>query len=101
MPPRSSGGSLGDGSIFHFHATRIRVVGSGILRQTLNSFDDVNQETLPELTMAAATNREPTTLANFKDQNGQLIITTTNIDEYFVINKIIVFIRPVATGYPQ
>lgn len=89
------------GELVHFGAVRYRVTGSGILRSTLYSLDEANSSTLPNLTMSATTNREPTILANYIDQMGYLEIKTTGIDETFSICKIVVFIRPIASGYPQ
>lgn len=89
------------GEILHFNATRLRVTGSGILRMQFSSMSDVNQLDLPDLTMEAATNKEPTLLTNFRDQRGRLEGTTTDIDETFNISKMIVYIKPIATGYPQ
>lgn len=89
------------GELLHFGAVRMRVTGTGNLRMTLNSLDDVNTSTLPVLPMSATTNREPTVLANYVDQLGSLEFETTEIDEVFAICKIVVFVRPVATGYPQ
>jgi len=89
------------GELLHFGFTRLRVTGSGTLRQTLYSLDDVRSSVLPTLTMSATTNREPLTLCNFIEQRAALEIKTTAIDETFRIDKIIIFVRVVATGYPQ
>ena len=53
------------GEILHFHVVRMRVIGSGFLDLQMRSMDDINTETLTSITMATATNREPTILANF------------------------------------
>lgn len=90
-----------NGEILHANAVRLRVIGTGDLLQELHSLDDVNSQTLAALAMATATNREPTTLANFKDQRIQYEFRTEDFGAYFEINKIIIFIRPVETGYPQ
>lgn len=90
-----------NGELIHFGSVRTRVTGSGVLRPTLQSLDEVNTATLPTITMSATTNREPTVLANFIDQRGQLKLETTAIDEIFSVSKIVIFVRPVATGYPQ
>jgi hypothetical protein len=90
-----------NGELLHFGSVRMRVTGSGVLRPTLQSLDEVNISTLPNVTMSATTNREPTVLSNFIDQRGQLKLETTAIDETFTVSKITIFIRPVATGYPQ
>lgn len=90
-----------DGGLLHFNAVRFRVVGSGNLDLELRSLDDVETQTLVPLAMATATNREPVQLANFKQQRAQLRFSVNAIDEYFTISKIVVFIRPFQTGYPQ
>jgi hypothetical protein len=90
-----------DGQILHFGNVRYRVTGNGILRSSLISTDDVNTVTLPTITMTAATNKQPTILANMNEQQACLKGETTDINETFEISKMTVFIRPVATGYPQ
>lgn len=90
------------GDLIHFGAVRMRVTGSGNLQLNLHSLDAAsNTSQLTSIVMEAATNRQPTTLANFIDQYGQLEVKTTAIDEVFEISKIVIFVRPVATGYPQ
>lgn len=90
-----------NGEIIHFAAARFRVTGSGNLDLEMLSLDDINTQTLTPVVMAATTNREPTILANFKDQRGRLRFSVNAIDEYFSLSKIVIFIRPYQTGYPQ
>lgn len=90
----------GTGDIIHAVATRIRVVGSGNLQLYLRSLDNVRNVQLANITMASTTNKEPITLANFKEQRIQLELKTTLIDETFTISKIVIFVKPVAEGYP-
>jgi len=97
---RGGSGSGGE-NIQHFGSIRIRVTGSGVLRARLLSLDDVRTQTLPTLTMAAATNIQPTILANFTEQRAALELSTTAINEFFRVNRIIVYMKTVATGYPQ
>lgn len=89
------------GELIHFNATRLRVTGAGSLQLFLRSLDDVNNTQLASIVMSALTNREPTVLANFIDQRAQLEGKTTLINETFNISKITIFVKPVATGYPQ
>lgn len=89
------------GDILHFNAARLRITGSGTMRMTLSSLDDVNQFDLQDLTMQATTNREPTVLANYIDQRGRLEGYTQDIDETFTISRIVIFIKPIASSYPQ
>lgn len=89
------------GELLHFNAVRMRVVGEGTLRTTMRSLDDVNNATLPTITLASLTNREPTILANFRDQRAQVEVKMTGINEYFNISRIIVYHKQLASGYPQ
>lgn len=89
------------GEILHANGVRVRVTGSGNLITYLRSLDAINNQQLLPLVMSAKTNREPTILANFIDQRIQFEFRTTEYDERFNLSKIIVFIRPVASGYPQ
>jgi hypothetical protein len=89
------------GELLHFGAVRLRVTGSGVLRPTLKSLDDVHTSTLPTLTMSATTNREPIVLSNFTDQMGCLELKTTGLNETFLLSKVVVYVRPSASGYPQ
>lgn len=89
------------GEILHFNAVRMRVNGSGDLNVWLISLDDINQSQLPNISMISNTNIQPTILANFKDQRARLQAYTTEIDEVFTIDKIILFVRPIASEYPR
>jgi hypothetical protein len=87
------------GQILHFGAMRTRVVGSGNFLSFLRSFDNVKSAQLPTITLAPTTNLESTVLANFVDQRAQLEMRTSNINEYFVVSKIIILYKPLYTQY--
>jgi hypothetical protein len=87
-------------AIHHYGSVRLRVTGSGDLEMSLFSLNDVKSVVLPSLAMESQTNREPTKQTNFTEQRAQLEIQTSDIDDRFVISKIIVFARPFATDYP-
>lgn len=91
-------GSVGE--ILHAVAVRMRVVGSGNLQIFLRSLDNIRNTQLTSHPMIATTNIEPTILANFQEQRIQLEIKTTLIDETFTISRIVVFVKPIAEGYP-
>lgn len=86
--------------ITHFTAVRLRVEGAGNLKLKLKSLSDIYEQDLVPLVMTT-TNRQPTQLANFSQERALLRIETTEMNEYFEISKIMVFCKPVATGYPQ
>ena len=88
------------GEILHAGAVRCRVTGSGNLQSFLRSLDDVRNVQLDNITMATTANIEPTILSNFREQRIQLEMRTTEIDEVFNISRIIIFVKPVSTGYP-
>lgn len=94
-----SQGSSGE-SISHFTAIRIRVNGTGNLQLRILSLDEIKIQTLVSLPMATLTNIIPTRLCNFVEQRAQFEGKTTEIDEVFKINRIIVFQKELYTSYP-
>lgn len=93
--------SKGSGeSEHHVVSVRLRVTGSGNLLMQLQDLDDVQTQQLVPLPMAATTRFEPTRLANFQSQRIRFGIETNEIDETFLIRRIIIFAKPVAIEYP-
>jgi hypothetical protein len=88
------------GEVLHFGSVRLRVVGSGNLLLYLRSLDNVENETLIPISMTPLASAEPTVLSLFTNQRAQLEFRIKEINEYFSISKIIVFVKPIATGYP-
>jgi hypothetical protein len=84
----------------HVVGVRMRVTGSGNLLMTLSDLDDIQSIPLVDLAMNATTRIEPTRLANFQSQRIRLSLMTTEIDENFLIKRIIIFAKPVAVEYP-
>lgn len=89
-----------DEGITHFGAVRMRLTGTGSLLMSFYSLDDTNNQTLVPFTMIASSNIEPTRLSNFNEQRAALKIQTTEINEYFRINRIILFAKNIYTSYP-
>jgi hypothetical protein len=88
------------GEILHTVAVRLRVTGSGNLQLFLRSMDDIRNTQLVSQVMTATTNIEPTILANFEDQRTQLELKTTEINEVFIVSRIVVFVKATRSGYP-
>lgn len=93
-------------SINHFNALRLRILGLGNLIVKLNSLPDssgdaVTTLTLNSVVMSNSTAIQPTVLSNFVEQRAQFELKTTEINEVFKITRIIVFMRPIASSYPQ
>lgn len=101
MPKGAALSELSSGeNISHFAAIRVRVVGTGDLQMTVYSLDDVRSKTLVPFTMAAATRIIPTRLVNFMEQRAAFELKTTEMDEVFRINRIIIFMKEVFSSYP-
>jgi hypothetical protein len=91
----------GGNFINHFTAVRLRVTGSGSLLMQLQTLDDVIVQDISPLTMSATTPRYANQLTNFTQQKSRLVIKTNEIDETFFISQLILYVKPVATGFPQ
>lgn len=89
-----------DEDICHVAGIRYRVTGTGILRTTLYSYDEVRSKVLGTITMSSALGKAPFMVTNFMSQRTVIRIETTAIDEIFEISRIILFIKPVFTSHP-
>jgi len=96
----TSHGSSGE-NISHFTGTRMRLTGSGSLKMTFKSLDEVEEQELVPFTMQVTTNREPFRLANFNQQRAMLEGYTEVIDEVFRVNRIIIFVKELWADYPS
>lgn len=85
----------------HIVAIRLRVTGAGNLDLSLTDLNNIQTLNLVPLPLQAATRYEPTRLANFQSQRTRLVGTTTEINEVFLISRIIIFAKPVAIEYPS
>jgi hypothetical protein len=94
-----SEGSSGE-NISHFAAIRIRQVGTGNLKMTVYSLDDVRSKTLVPFVMQTTARIIPTRIVNFMEQRACFQIQTTEIDEKFRINRIVIFMKEKFTSYP-
>ncbi len=99
MPVNAQLGSRSE-EIVHFAGVRLRVTGSGNLDLQFLSLDSVDTQTLAAIPMSSTNAREPTRLANFISQRGQLKISTNVIDEVFKINRIVLFVKPIWSQFP-
>jgi hypothetical protein len=92
-------------SIFHINGIRLRILGEGDLKSAVFSYMNKDQECksqyLVDLSMDDIMDRLPVVLANFKSMAIQYEFRTTEIDEFLYIGKVILFVKPVSTGYPQ
>jgi len=90
-----------EGTLIHFGAVRLRVKGEGTLLQFLHSLQNVSRARLTDNLLISISDREKVTLANFINQRAQYELRTIEKDEYFEVSKLVVFIRPTASTFPQ
>jgi hypothetical protein len=95
----ASGGSGGD-NITHFNGIRVRVTGSGNLRPTFKSLDDVTSLVLVPLVMASTGERSLYRICNYVTQQAALELTCTAADETFRINRIIIYAKTIYKMVP-
>lgn len=88
-------------NILHFGGVRLRVNGQYNLQMELLSLDDDRFTDLKELPLRPRMGLEPTRRVNFKSQRTRLKIYTTKMNEYFVINRIIIYAKQSAVSYPM
>lgn len=96
-----SQGSGGE-NLVHIGAVRFRIAGVGNLNMTLYTLQEEKSVTNPNpLVMSTLTRIEPSKLFNMTSQRMKLRIQTTVINEFFRVNRIVVFAKPVFTDYPR
>jgi hypothetical protein len=87
-------------NIAHFTAVRMRVIGQGDLKMTMYSLDDIKSKELVPFALTSTARIQPTRLANFMEQRASLELYTTELNDYFRINRIIIFSKETFTSYP-
>jgi hypothetical protein len=103
--PKNAMKSRGE-SINHFNGLRIRVIGNGDLQVNVyaisgnESSPDVLVETLLPYTMTSATPKQPTLLANVRQQRASFEVKVTEFGEWFQVQRIVVFAKPLFSQYP-
>jgi hypothetical protein len=96
------------GSVLHTGYIRTRITGSGNLDlRLIGLYEDIltdvpapPTQTLTPIAMATATPRLVQNLANFNQQYAQLEFSVDVIDEYFKINSITFYVKPIWSGFP-
>jgi hypothetical protein len=87
--------------IIHFAAIRMRLVGRGSLRLKTYSLDDEFVDDLPPITMRDSTGIEPTIPCNVMSQRIALEVRVSSVNEYFKINRIVLFGKEIYSSYPE
>lgn len=85
----------------HVNPIRIRTFGSGNLKAFLFDTGTINNSELNAKAMSLTSARSLNYLSNFRAEGICLQITTTEIDEYFNVSNIWVYVKPTAASFPQ
>lgn len=80
-----------DGSINHYAGLRLRAVGEGFLQNTFSGLDRASVLVGRDIPLSIAPGKELATLVNFQAEKASVSFSTQFINEWFHINKIIVF----------
>lgn len=88
------------GFIIHCSSVMMNIVGSGELQTDVFGLGGTTK-TLIDWNLSDPSTRMANVRANFKSQKIQVRIGLNDINTYFQLNQINVFIKPVASGYPQ
>jgi hypothetical protein len=87
-------------NISHFAAIRVRLNGVGDLKMKVFSLDDERVKILVPFSMSYTSRTLPTRIVNFMEQRAAFELRTSNIDEKFRINRIVIFVKEVFKSHP-
>jgi len=106
MARRSSSGIPGSGeNIIHFGALRLGTVGSGNLQ--LNTYSPIGKNnellisSLRDVPLSTTVDTEPTRLMNVSKQRLSFEFRVEEINEWFIINRFIIYTKPIYTQGPN
>lgn len=85
--------------ILNFGGYKTRVIGSGNLDAVLYDLNSLSNQPLATLPVSSTNEDEPTRLANFNTQRAMLRLSTNQINEWFDITRIILYIKPLWMSY--
>jgi hypothetical protein len=97
-----AGGIPGRGeNIIHFGALRLVLIGEGNLQLNTYGLNDVLISSLRDVVLSPSTDVEPTRLMNIKKQRMSFEFKVTEINEWFIINKLIIYTKPIYSQGPN
>lgn len=99
-----AGAAVSEGSggenIQHFSTIRIRATGQGQLNIIVWSLDYQKKKILAPLQIQPRNRITPNRLVNFVEQRASFEMSTSGINEYFRINRIVVYMKEIYTSHP-
>jgi len=91
---------MAGGNILHFGAVRVRVTGSGNLDLQMLGYDDILTQTRAPLVMTPTSAQEKVRLFNFISPEMMFKFSTDEINEYFRVNRVTIFVKTQWSEYP-
>ena len=90
----------GGENINHFNAVRVRVNGNGTLKMRIFSLDDAKMKLIKDIKMSPTPGRAETCITNLMTERASLEIRTVSINDYFRINRLIIFAKETFSSHP-
>ena|ERR1700752_1853436 len=87
-------------NVHHCGMIRVRAVGSGVLRPTLQNMEEEFTEVIDPITMQSINPNIAERLTNFSEQRMGLRLETTAINEIFRITRITFYVKQLWTSLP-
>src|SRR5262245_23675574 len=87
-------------NIQRFSTIRNLATGQASLKLKIYSMDDVVSKTLVPLPVTPTSRIQPNRLVNFVEQRASFEFKTTEMDEHFRINRIVIFMKQIYTSHP-
>jgi hypothetical protein len=84
-----------DESVCHFHAVRMRVVGSGVLQINIQNADKTINVDCPSLVLATSPGKSLTRIFNVVSEMASPRIRMNNINEKFKLTRFVMFVKTV------
>lgn len=93
-------GKLGDIQT-HINPIRVRATGAGELQAYLFDTGQIANATLDPQTLSLTTARSINFLSNFTSERIYVMISTSEIDEYFSVSNMWAYVKPSRNSFPQ
>ena len=78
----------------HIGLVRLRVIGGGNLDMEAFGYNDIESKTFLPIALASTRKNQRDRLTTFVSQGSKIKVSMNEIDEWFSINDMTVFIRP-------
>ena len=95
----TSEGSGGE-NVQHISHVRVRAIGQGQIFLSVASLDYIKQKTLVPIVLQSVNRKTSDRLVNFVEQRASFTFHTPELNTYFRISRIIVYMKEIYTSHP-